>query len=112
MGLSSVSSAEIIAISHSTSSATLSDVTKTWEGKGSFKAIENTPIKDSFCENILGSSCSVVDKKLSRMIFSGRATPPEKTTSDEETINKVSSDPKAIGFIKESSLNGKVKKIN
>lgn len=112
MSLSSVSFAEVIAIGHPTTSATLSDVIKTWEGKGGYKPIENTPIKDGFCEVVLGSSCSVVDKKLSRMIFSGRATPPEKTASDAETISKVASDPKAIGFINSSSLTGEVKKIS
>lgn len=103
--------AEVVAISHPSASLTLSDVKKSYIGKGKLKAIENTPLKDEFCEALLGSSTSSIDKKMSRMVFSGRATAPEVLGSDADVIKKVASDPKAIGYIKETSLTDSVKRV-
>jgi ABC-type phosphate transport system substrate-binding protein len=41
--------------------------------------------------------------------FSGEAKVPDSVPSDEEMISKVASTPGAIGYVKNSSLNGSVK---
>lgn len=46
-----------------------------------------------------------------RLIFTGKAKPPKEVASDADLKKAVAADPKAIGYIKKSEVDGSVKVV-
>ena len=72
---------------------------------------ERSPIRVSFINTILGKNEVQFKSYWARLIFTGRAIPPQIVDSDNETKKLVSSDPQYIGIIDKSAVDGTVKVI-
>lgn len=66
--------------------------------------------KNSFY-SALGTTSAEIKKVWLKAKLTGAGNPPENVDSDDAMINKVSSTPGAIGFVKSSSVTGNVKVI-
>ncbi|MBE0363589.1 hypothetical protein PULV_a1052 [Pseudoalteromonas ulvae UL12] len=69
------------------------------------------PITDEFNEKALKKSSSQLKAYWSKLVFTGKGTPPKEVSNDAEVISLVASNPNTIGFISSSATDGTVKVI-
>lgn len=68
-------------------------------------------IADEFNDKVVGKSSSQLNAYWSKLVFTGKGTPPEKLDYDQAVIDFVSSNADAIGYIDSSKVNDAVKVI-
>ncbi len=66
---------------------------------------------DEFNQKVLSKSSSQVNAYWSKLVFTGKGTPPKKMGSDAEVIAFVKSNPNAIGYVASGSVTGDVKVV-
>lgn len=71
--------------------------------------IDDRDVKTVFYKKVTNKSMSQLKAYWSKMIFSGKAVPPETLKSDAEIIDVVSSTPGAIGYVDMSNVSSSVK---
>ena len=69
------------------------------------------PITDEFNKNVIGKSSNQVNAYWSKMIFTGKGTPPQEMGSIDEIISAVAKNPDAIGYIDASKVSDSVKVV-
>lgn len=69
------------------------------------------PITDEFNSKVLGKSSSQVKAYWSKILFTGKGTPPQEMDSNNDIIAAISSNPDAIAFIDTSAVTSAVKVI-
>lgn len=72
---------------------------------------DNTTVADEFNDKVVGKSSSQLNAYWSKLIFTGKGTPPEKLASDQAVIDFVAANNDAIGYIDSSKVSDKVKVI-
>ena len=70
---------------------------------------DGTPIRADFHGIATNKSESQLQAYWSKLIFTGKGTPPKEANSSAEVISEVSSNPNAIGYIDSSEVTGSVK---
>lgn len=60
---------------------------------------EGSPASAEFNDKVLSRSASQLKAYWSKLVFTGKGTPPEKVEGDAAVIAKVASTPGAIGYI-------------
>ncbi len=97
-----------------------SDIAKLFLGKkkkfGGGKAAplnqpESSDITALFNDQVIGKSNSQLKSYWSKLIFTGKGTPPKEMASDDAVKAEVASNPSAIGYIDEASVDDTVKVI-
>lgn len=82
---------------------------------GSNAALADQPeaagIRGDFYQKATGRSSAQVKATWARLTFTGKATPPKELKSDADVKAWVASDPKAIGYIDSSAVDGSVKAV-
>ena len=68
-------------------------------------------IADEFNDKVVGKSSSQLNAYWSKLVFTGKGTPPEKLDNDQAVIDFVSSNADAIGYIDSSKVSDAVKVI-
>ncbi len=114
---------ETAVVVHPSNNATISnkDIEKLYLGKlkkfpGGSTAIpldrtEGSSIRVGFVENLVGKSESQMKSYWSRLVFSGKANPPQVVDSDNEVKEMVARNPDTIGYIDASAVDGSVKVV-
>jgi len=69
------------------------------------------PIKAAFYQQVSGHDLSQVKATWSRLIFTGKAQPPKELPDSAAVKKAVAADPKAIGYVEKSAVDGTVKVI-
>lgn len=70
---------------------------------------ESAPIRAEFYKKVTDKDAPQVKSLWSKLVFTGKATMP-KEVSDSAAVKKaVAADPKAIGYIEKSAVDGSVK---
>ena len=72
---------------------------------------DGTSVADEFNDKVVGKSSSQLNAYWSKLIFTGKGTPPEKLASDQAVIDFVAANNDAIGYIDSSKVSDKVKVI-
>lgn len=73
---------------------------------------EGSAIRESFNSNVLGKSDSQLKSYWSRLIFTGKGTPPKQSGTDAEIKSLVANNPNTIGYIDSSTVDGTVKVVH
>ena len=111
----------IVNSASSITNVTASDIAKVFMGKSSsldgekVKAVdlnEESEVRSSFSEKILGRSVAKIVKLWKKKIFSGKGTPPQTMSNDNEVLAYVADNPNGIGYIDASKVTDKVKVIS
>lgn len=68
--------------------------------------------RESFNSNVLGKSASQLKSYWSRLIFTGKGTPPKQSGSDSDVKALVSNNPNMIGYIDSSAVDSSVKVVH
>ena len=107
---------EVVVIANpAASSMTKDQVSDLFLGKSSgMKLVDqpaSAPIKAAFYQQVTGHDLSQVKATWSRLVFTGKATPPKELPDSASIKKAVASDPKAIGYVEKSAVDGSVKVI-
>ncbi|KTF12666.1 phosphate ABC transporter substrate-binding protein [Pseudoalteromonas carrageenovora] len=70
-----------------------------------------TAIADEFNSKVVGKSSSQLNAYWSKLVFTGKGTPPEKLDTDQAVIDFVAANADSIGYIDSSKATDKVKVI-
>jgi ABC-type phosphate transport system substrate-binding protein len=70
---------------------------------------EGSAARDAFYAKFTGKSAAQMKAHWSKIIFTGRGQPPKEVAGGMETRKLVARDPKAIGYIDESLVDGSVR---
>lgn len=72
---------------------------------------ESSAQTDEFNKKVLKKSGSQLKAYWSKLVFTGKGTPPKVVANDAEVVKLVSSNPNIIGYIDSASVTGDVKVI-
>lgn len=119
--LCSAEVAVIVSSNNSNSNISAADISKVFLGKSkSFpdgtQAIaidqnDNSAARDEFNDKVLGKSSSQLKSYWSRLIFTGKGTPPKQVVNDAAIKAAVAGNPAMIGYIDASAVDGTVKVV-
>jgi ABC-type phosphate transport system substrate-binding protein len=70
---------------------------------------ESSVLKKDFYEKLVNRSVHEIDAYWARLIFSGRAKPPQVADGDKHVIDKIVKNPLMIGYIDSSHLTKELK---
>lgn len=87
---------------------------KAWKDGATIAPIdlpEDSPIRASFSNDVLGKTVGNVKALWAQLVFSGRALPPKQAASDDEVKKLVAANKNAIGYVKTSSVDDSVKAV-
>ncbi|MGO4379406.1 hypothetical protein [Pseudoduganella sp. RAF53_2] len=72
---------------------------------------EGSKIRSDFYQKVADKDPAQVKAIWSKLVFTGKATPPKEFKSNAEVKKAVADDPKAIGYIDKSAVDDSVKVI-
>lgn len=70
---------------------------------------EAVAVRADFDQKVLGRSSSQMKAYWSKLVFTGKGTPPKELASEQEVIDAVAKNPAAIGYVSAGAANGSVK---
>ncbi|NPD10438.1 phosphate ABC transporter substrate-binding protein [Vibrio ostreicida] len=73
--------------------------------------VSSSPLAAEFNKNVVGKSSSQYKAYWSKLIFTGKGTPPKEVDSDDEVIQLVANNPDLIGYVEKGSVTDDVKVI-
>ena len=114
----SIANAEIVVVVHpsnpaaSMSAAQVADV---FLGKSTALSPvdqpESSAVRGEFYQKVTGKDAAQVKALWTRLIFTGKATPPKEVATSADVRKAVAGDAKAIGYIEKSAVDGSVKVV-
>lgn len=72
---------------------------------------ESAATREHFYSKVTGKSAAQVKAAWSRLVFSGKATPPKELASAADVKSFVAGNPDAIGYIEKSAVDASVKVV-
>ncbi|WP_093553002.1 hypothetical protein [Pseudoduganella namucuonensis] len=72
---------------------------------------EGSAIRNDFYQKVTDKDAAQVKAIWSKLVFTGKATPPREYKSNADVKKAVADDPKAIGYIDKSAVDDTVKVI-
>ena len=72
---------------------------------------DSAATRELFYTKVTGKSTAQVKAAWSRLVFSGKATPPKELASSAEVKKFVASNPDGIGYIEKSAVDSSVKVV-
>lgn len=72
---------------------------------------EAAAVRELFYSKVAGKQSAQVKAAWSRLVFSGKATPPKELSSSAEVKKFVAANPDAIGYVEKSAVDGSVKVV-
>jgi len=113
--------AVIVNPKNSTTSMTADQVSSIFLGKsntlpsGSTAALvdqaDSAAVREQFYTKVTGKSAAQVKAAWSRLVFSGKATPPKEVGNSADVKKFVAGNPDAIGYVEKSAVDGTVKSV-
>jgi ABC-type phosphate transport system substrate-binding protein len=73
---------------------------------------EGSKTREAFNSTVLGKSDSQLKSYWSRLIFTGKGTPPKQSGTDAEIKALVANNPNIIGYIDSGAVDGTVKVVH
>ena len=109
-------SAEVVVIVSAKSNATsmtTEEIANIYLGKSTaLKPVDNAPaVRNQFYAKVAGKDEAQVKAIWSRLVFTGKATPPKEMASSADVVKAVAADPGAIGYIDKAAVDDSVKVV-
>lgn len=116
-------SAAIAIVVHPSNGATITkeDVSRLYTGRTNnfpdgtsavpVNLADSAPLRADFDDKALGRSSSQVKAYWSKLVFTGKGTPPKEVASAAEVLQLVSNNPNIIGYVDSAEVNGDVKVV-
>jgi ABC-type phosphate transport system substrate-binding protein len=108
--------AEVVVIVSAKSSATTmtaDEIASIYLGKSTaMKPVDNAaPVRAQFYTQVAGKDEAQVKAIWSKLVFTGKATPPKEMASSADVVKAVAADPNAIGYVDKAAVDGSVKVV-
>lgn len=109
--------AQIAVIVHpsNTSNITSEELVRIYTGRSNaFNAVnlvESLPLRAQFDEKGVGRTSAQLKAHWSKLVFTGKGTPPTELSSEQDVLNFVASNSQAIGYVSAGSLPESVKVV-
>ncbi|WP_404343529.1 phosphate ABC transporter substrate-binding protein [Pseudoalteromonas mariniglutinosa] len=71
----------------------------------------NSAVTEEFNSKVLSKTSSQLKAYWSKLIFTGKGTPPKELESDAEVIKMVAANPDTIGFVSAAAVSDNVKVV-
>ena len=107
----------VVVVSAKSAAATMTDdqVAQFFLGKSSamtpIDQPESAPVRAEFYKKVTGKEPSQAKALWSKLVFTGKATLPREVASSADVKKAVAADPKAIGYMEKSAVDGSVKVV-
>ena len=72
---------------------------------------EGSPVRTEFNEKVLSKSDAQLKAYWSKLVFTGKGTPPKQVMSDAEIIKLISQNPSMVGYVDSASVDSSVKQV-
>jgi len=72
---------------------------------------ESAAVREQFYTKVTGKQAAQVKAAWSRLVFSGKATPPKELANSAEVKKFVAGNADAIGYVEKSAVDGTVKAV-
>ncbi len=72
---------------------------------------EGSAAREAFNDKVLGKSSSQLKAYWSRLIFTGKGTPPKESGSDADVVSLVAKNPNLVGYVDAAAVDGSVKVV-
>lgn len=120
---SAVASAEVAVIVHPSNAASLdqAEISRLFTGRGAtfnsgakatpMNLAESAAARAEFDSKVLGKSSSQMKAYWSKLVFTGKGTPPKELASDADVKAAVAADATAIGYIDAAAVDASVKVV-
>lgn len=114
----SAANAEVVVVVHpSNAAASMSaeQVADVFLGKATALSpvdqAESSAVRGEFYQKVTGKDAAQVKALWTRLIFTGKATPPKEVAGSADVKKAVAADAKAIGYMEKSAVDGSVKVV-
>lgn len=110
--------ADVVIVVHPSMNETISmdDISRVYTGRSSIlepiNLIDSNPLRSTFDEKALGRSSSQVKAHWSKLVFTGKGTPPKELASDSDVLAFVAENEFAIGYLHSAKVDDSVKVIH
>ncbi|WP_372628152.1 phosphate ABC transporter substrate-binding protein [Arsukibacterium sp.] len=98
-----------------TSTLTTDELTRLYTGRSSalsaVNIAESSPLRSQFDEKGVGRSSAQLKAHWSKLIFTGKGTPPLELATEAAVIEHISQNPNAIGYVDAASVTDAVKVV-
>ncbi len=74
--------------------------------------VESAPIRAEFYKQATGRDLAQIKSTWSRLVFSGKGQAPKELADNAAVKKAVATDPKAVGYIDKSAVDGSVKVVS
>ena len=105
----------IVSAKNSATTMTAEQVSQIYLGKSNaMKPIDNgekSPVRSQFYTKVTGKDEAQIKAIWSKLVFTGKATPPKELPTSADVVKAVAADPNSIGYIDKSAVDPSVKVI-
>jgi ABC-type phosphate transport system substrate-binding protein len=103
----------IVSAKNTASTMTPDEIANIYLGKSTaMKPVDNaTPVRAQFYTKVAGKDEAQVKAIWSKLVFTGKATPPKEMASSADVVKAVAADPNAIGYVDKEAVDGSVKVV-
>ena len=121
--LAASAQADVAVIVHPSNNVTLdqAEISRMFTGRGAsfshggkatpFNLAEASPVRAEFDTKVLSKSSSQMKAYWSKLVFTGKGTPPKEMADDAQMKAAVAADPTAIGYIDVAAVDDTVKVV-
>jgi ABC-type phosphate transport system substrate-binding protein len=105
--------AVIVSAKSTATTMTPDEIANIYLGKSTaMKPVDNaTPVRSQFYTKVAGKDEAQVKAIWSKLVFTGKATPPKEMASSADVVKAVAADPNAIGYVDKAAVDASVKVV-
>jgi ABC-type phosphate transport system substrate-binding protein len=105
--------AVIVSARSSVAAMTANEIAQIYLGKSTamkpVDTVDSTTLRSQFYAKVAGKDEAQVKAIWSKLVFTGKSTPPRELSSSAEVVKVVAADPNVIGYVDKSALDSNVK---
>ena len=115
--------ANVVVVVHPSNTADISrdDINRLYTGRASsfpsggqavpINLVDSNSVRNEFDDKVLGRSSSQIKAHWSKLVFTGKGTPPKEVNNDAEVLDLVANNPSIIGYVSKGADLAKVRAV-
>lgn len=115
--------ANVVVVVHPSNTADISrdDINRLYTGRSSsfpsgsqavpINLVDSNSVRNDFDDKVLGRSSSQIKAHWSKLVFTGKGSPPKEVNNDAEVLDLVANNPNIIGYVSKGADTSKVRTV-
>lgn len=120
---SATSFASVVVVVHPSNTADISrdDINRLYTGRASsfpggsqavpINLVDSNSARNNFDDKVLGRSSSQIKAHWSKLVFTGKGSPPKEVNNDAEVLDLVANNPNIIGYVSKGADTSNVRTV-